>query len=91
MHWENHIFHMPEDIGALFEGVMGLGEIDIKFSCFTNPLALLDACTQRISPNIKLAKDIKEILALDLRQREVQAYLSIDSDMTFPSIVSVLE
>ncbi len=91
VHWENHIFHTPEDIGALFEGVMGLGEKDIKFSCFTNPVALLDACTRRISPNIKSAKDIKDILALDLRQREVHAYLSIDSDTTLPSILSVSE
>ncbi len=67
---------------------MGLGNKDTKFSCFTNPVALFDACTQQISPSIKSAKDIKDILALDLRQREVHAYLSIDSDTTLPALLS---
>ncbi len=81
--WHGHTFHAPEDIGAFFDKVVGSSHL-IYFGCFANPYQLLDECTRKMSSQLKSTKEMKEILALQLRQVELRSYLSLDSGMNLP-------
>ncbi len=90
VHWKGRTFNEAAEISALFDKYVGTSHI-IKFGCFANPYQLLDECTRRLTSHFKTTKEIKEILALQLRGIEVRSYLSLDSGCNLPYLFSTAE
>ena len=74
-------------MAALFDREVGANHL-IYFGCFANPYQLLDECTRKMTSQIKSTKEMKEIVALQLRQVELRSYLSLDSGVTLPYLFS---
>ena len=88
--WDNHTFHRPDDVQALFEKEVGVNA-RIYFGCFVNPIVLLDACFHRLSSSVKVPKDLKDVLALDLRSIEVESFLSLQPETVVPMIFAATD
>ncbi len=79
------VFRNHHDVGAFFDEQFGEGA-DVKFSCFANPYAMMNAVFRRLHGDEVVPKDLGDILKLGLRSQEVYDYLSIHKTVVLPKL-----